>query len=334
MKYYIHELNEFCNAILEYHMPQQSDFRRLIGRLRLRHLALLDLLGRDPNVGRAAKQLHMAQPTASKLLREIEDIFEATLFTRNRRGLTPTPAGQALTRRASVLLAEMQATHTELLSTLKGATGRLRLGVFPVAVPEFLPKLYSALQQQWPGLSISIKEAIEHQLLGQLSDGEIDCIFGRIVMEILTPDLRHEALYSEPTVIVCGVDHPILKASPADRIGVLQKNAWMLPAPQGAVYNMVASRLATLGIKAPRVEIETSSVFVTIELLNHSALLSILPKRVAQDYAALGKVALVPIGDLVSSYPIGLIYRMEAAHNPLIQSVLDVARKCMEDEMK
>src|SRR5690606_13652631 len=99
------------------------DFSRLIGRLRLRHLALLDTLGRDPNVGRAAKQLHMTQPTASKLLREIENIFETTLFTRNRRGLAPTVAGRAMTRRASVLLAEMRATHAELHSTLQGATG-------------------------------------------------------------------------------------------------------------------------------------------------------------------------------------------------------------------
>jgi len=54
-------------------MTQLPDFQRLVGRLRLRHLALLDSLGRDPNVGRAAKRLHMAQPTAGKLLREIED---------------------------------------------------------------------------------------------------------------------------------------------------------------------------------------------------------------------------------------------------------------------
>src|SRR5690606_15358723 len=112
-------------------------------------------------------------------------------------------------------------------------------------------------------------------LLKQLSDGEIDCVFGRIVMETLTPDLRHEALYNEPTVVVCGTGHPILKASPADQTATLQQSTWMLPAPEGAVYNMVASRLATLGIKAPRVQVENTSVFVTIEMLNHSTLLSI-----------------------------------------------------------
>src|SRR5690606_198058 len=304
-------------------MSTLPDFQRLVGRLRMRHLALLDLLGRDPNVGRAAKTLHMSQPTASKLLREIEHIFETTLFTRNRRGLTPTPAGQALTRRAGVLLAEMHATHAELLSTRQGATGRLRIGVYPVAVPEFLPRLYLALQSRWPGLHISITEAIDPPLLQQLSSGEIDCIFGRIVMDMLTSDLRHEALYNEQTAIVCGTGHPLLKAKPAERAALLAQNSWMLPAREGAIYHMMAAWLTPYGISQPQVEVETTSVFATIEMLNHSRLLSILPRNVALAYAELGKVALVPGGDLSGNYPIGMIYRMEAMTNPMMGVVLE-----------
>ncbi|RIY40357.1 LysR family transcriptional regulator [Neopusillimonas maritima] len=307
-------------------MNTENDFRRLMGRLRLRHLALLDLLGKDPNVGRAAKTMHMAQPTASKLLREIEDIFETVLFTRNRRGLTPTPAGKVLARRASILLAEIQATHTELRSALNGGTGHLRLGVFPVGVTEVLPQLYAALQNKWPGLTIEIEEAVETRLLDQLSEGKIDCILGRIVMENLTPDLRHEALYNEPTVIVCSTRHPLLAANAQERVQILRNTHWMLPARHGAVYNMVASKLAALGIKAPQVEVETTSVFVTIELLNHTTLLSILPKKVALAYAELNKVALAPQGDLESNYPVGIMYRAEALSNPIINLVLETVR--------
>ncbi len=311
-------------------MNAQTDFRRLVGRLRLRHLALLDSLGRDPNVGRAARELHMAQPTASKLLREIENIFETPLFTRHRRGLTPTPAGVALSRRAGILLAEMHAAHAELLATHQGISGRLRIGVFPVAVPDFLPRLYQTMRERWPGLNLCITEAIENQLLQPLSDGELDCIIGRIALESLTPDLRHEALYSEPTSIVCGVNHPILKALPAERRQLLRDTGWLLPARHGPVYNMVAARLASLGIKAPRIEMEASSVFVTLEMVNHYPLLSILPKKVAESFAALGKIALAPMEDLYSHYTIGVIYRMEATHNPLIQSVLEAARQCVQ----
>ena len=329
MKYYNHELTALCNTEMEYQNLPPPDFQRLVGRLRLRHLALLDALGRDPNVGRAAKQLHMAQPTASKLLREIEHIFEATLFTRNRRGLTPTPAGQALARRAGVLLAEMRATHAELQAALQGASGRLRIGVFPVAVPEFLPRLYNSLQQRLPELHISLVEAVEDPLLSQLSNGDIDCIFGRIVLHKLPPDIRHEALYNELTAIVCGTTHPLAHARQADQAALLQECGWMLPARHGALYSMVASWLTGKGVAGPRVEVETTSVFATIELLNHSRLLSILPKNVARSYAELGKVALVRGGDLESNYPIGMIYRKEGLANPVLKGVLEVAKGCV-----
>lgn len=313
---------------MEYQELSGADFQRLISRLRLRHLALLDALGHDPNVGRAARQLHMAQPTASKLLREIEHIFNATLFTRNRRGLTPTAAGQALTRRAGVLLGEMRATHAELQAALQGASGRLRIGVFPVAIPEFLPRLYNQLQQDLPGLHISLVEAVEDPLLALLSNGDIDCIFGRIVLHKLPPEIRHVALYEELTAVVCATNHPLVTARQVEQAALLEECGWMLPARQGALYSMVASWLTSRGVTGPRVEVESTSVFVTLELLDHSHLLAILPKNVARGYAKLGKVALVPGGDLVSNYPIGMLYRNEGLANPMLKKVLELAKEC------
>jgi len=309
-------------------MEHETEFRRLVGRLRMRHLALLHLLGLDPNVGRCAARMHMAQPTASKLLREIEDIFQAALFTRNRRGLTPTPIGMVLTRRAGMMLAEMQATHAELNAARQGATGRLRLGVFPVAAQDLLPQLYAHLQEQWPGLNISIEEGVEITLLQALSDGRIDAIVGRVVMENLTSDLRHEALYMEPTTIVCNNKHPILKARPKARLEILRQASWILPANEGAVHNMVASRLASLGIyAAPQVTVETTSVFATLQLLRHTHLLAILPHNVAKTYRASGHIGIVPVEALESTYPIGVIYRMDSGQSPLIQCVLQAARQ-------
>lgn len=303
------------------------ELSRLIGRLRLRHLALLDLLGRDPNLGRSAKQLHMAQPTASKLLREVEDVLGVTLFTRNRRGLTPTLAGQVMTSRARVLMGEMGAAHAELRSAEQGGTGQLRVGVFPVAIPTLLPRLHDSLECRFPGLHLSVEEAVESALLARLSNADIDCVIGRIVVQALTSDLRHEALYSESTVIVCGVRHPILRARHQARAELLQRCAWMLPDATGATYNMVASWLGIQGVDSPRIEVKTSSVFATIEMLNHSTLLAVLPKSVALIYAKLAKVALVPGGDLISDYPVGVIYRATSTLNPMIEAALDALRE-------
>ena len=308
-------------------MSTDVEFRRLLGRLRLRHLELLAALGHDPNLGRCAKRLSMTQPTASKLLREIEDIFASVLFERNRRGLAPTPAGAVLTRRASLLLAETAAAHDELAATRQGAVGRLRLGVFPVAIHAFLPALCQALEAGWPGLALALHEGIEDTLLERLEAGELDAVFGRVVPESLTPDLHHELLYREPTVIVCGPTSRLRHADADALAADLADSRWALPAAQGTVYNLVAARLRQLGLPPPRVVHETSSVFITLELLRDPSLASVLPQRVARHYARTGQVVQVPLAEIASSYAVGVVYRRDAGRHPLLPALLAAARQ-------
>ena len=307
-------------------MTHANDADRLIRRLRLRHLQLLALLGQDPNVAHCAKRMHVTQPTASKLLREIEDILETPLFTRNRRGLTPTPAGAAMTRHAALIVDEVGAAHAELALTLRGATGHLRLGVFPVAIPELLMQTRQHLLETWPDLVMSVSEGVEQSLLSALSAGQLDCVMGRVVIDALTPDLRHEVLYHEPAAIVCGIRHPVVRARKADRLSWLARSDWTLPTLSGASYNMVASRLAQEGLPAPRVTMETVSVFVTTELLNRNPMLSVLPATVARNLAEAKRIAIVPVPLPALLYPVGLMYRQQMAQNPLVQSVIAAAR--------
>ncbi len=311
-------------------MPESkppSDVRHLVNRLKLRHLALLSHLERDPNVARSAQRMNLSQPTASKLLREIEDIFGVLLFTRNRRGLLPTPVGRAMTRRASVRLEEMRATHEELLSTVQGASSRLRIGLFPVAVPRLFVALREHLLERWPGVVILINEGAENSLLAALSAGELDCVLGRVVAERMTPDLRHEVLYREPTVIVCGPDHPIRKARKHQRLPLLSTSEWLLPSPGGPSYNLVGALLAMAGHPMPRVSIESISVFVTSELLQRSRLLSVMPLSVAESYARRGEIAIVPVQLPEANYPVGIMFRKETARSTLVRSVIDAAHE-------
>ena len=56
-------------------------------RLRTRQLLLLEALGRERNLGRAAATLGMSQPAATKLLQQAEDALGLQLFTRLARGM-------------------------------------------------------------------------------------------------------------------------------------------------------------------------------------------------------------------------------------------------------
>ena len=232
-----------------------------------------------------------------------------------------------MTRRAALILEEVAAAHAEMLLTLQGAQGHLRLGVYPVAVPEMLVAMRQHLHRSMPDLVISVHEGVETSLLTGLSHGQLDCVIGRIVQEELTPDLRHEVLFHEPAVIVCGVAHPVLRARKSQRLTHLAESAWILPTLKGASYQLVASRLALEGLPAPRVAMEMVSVFATVEVLNSSRLLAIFPAAVARSLAQGGRVGVVPIAPLSLLYPVGLMYRQQEVLGDMVQIAIAAARR-------
>ena len=321
------DLGQNGNMTIDRTGPHMTmDPKHIISRLRPRHLELLDALGADPNLGRCAQRLNMSHSTASKALREIEEIFRTPLFIRNRRGLAATAIGKVLTRRAAIIMEEMRGLYLEYESALRGSTGRMRVGVFPVAMPTLFPAWRRRLLAEWPQLVIAANEGAEYTLLAALSGGELDCILGRIVLERLTPDLRHEVLYHESSMIVCGVQHPLAEVSEEGRMGALAQSDWVLPSPEGASFNLVASRLAEEGHRSPKVAIEAISAYLTVEILATENLVSILPASVARGLAALGKIHIVPVGLPASRKPVGILYRRDMATSPLVKSALAAAR--------
>ena len=69
---------------------------RLLARLRLRHLKLVDALALHSHLGRAADAVHISQPAATQMLRELEEMIGVALFERHARGMRITEAGRLL----------------------------------------------------------------------------------------------------------------------------------------------------------------------------------------------------------------------------------------------
>ena len=78
----------------------------LVNRLKFKHLALLVALDDARNLHQAADAINVAQPSASRMLADIEEAFGFLLFERNARGMQPTPLGTAALAYARRSLAE------------------------------------------------------------------------------------------------------------------------------------------------------------------------------------------------------------------------------------
>src|SRR5690606_7676689 len=79
------------------------------------------------NIARAAEQEHIAPSAISKRIAGLEAVLGVTLLMRTRRGVTQTPACEALLERARTMLFEMTQIETEMNAFGGSVQGQVRL---------------------------------------------------------------------------------------------------------------------------------------------------------------------------------------------------------------
>jgi LysR family transcriptional activator of nhaA len=104
--------------------------------LNYHHLYYFWLVAREGSIARAAEQLHLAHPTISKQLRQLEASFEDKLFDRVGRNLVLTRFGRTVFRYAE----EIFSVGRELQDAVQGRPVGRPLK-FEVGIPEVIPKL-------------------------------------------------------------------------------------------------------------------------------------------------------------------------------------------------
>src|SRR2546423_6815578 len=102
----------------------------------LRYLRYVVAVGETRNLSRAAAQLHVAQPALSRQIRDLERELGVELIERHPKGVTPTPAGDALIHGAPRILANTAVALQRAAATSARRPGRAAFSAPPAA---FLP---------------------------------------------------------------------------------------------------------------------------------------------------------------------------------------------------
>lgn len=153
--------------------------RSLLNRLRYKHLHMLVALGSSLNLHRASIGLAMSQPAATRMLREIEDMFGCQLFERLPRGMRPTALGAQLVRFAEASLNSLDRCAEDLAARRQGGYGYLSIGTIMGAAPDLVMTAVARLKAGNPQLRIRIMGDTSDQVLRLLDQRRIDLAIAR-----------------------------------------------------------------------------------------------------------------------------------------------------------
>lgn len=126
---------------------------------------------REGNITRAARTLHISQPSLSRQLAELERELGRPLFLRGKRRVTLTEDGTLLRRRAEDILDLFDRTKHELAGSTEKITGEVAVGG---AMTKSLLAAAAALRTEHPGIRFRFFGGDADEVSEKLAAGSLD----------------------------------------------------------------------------------------------------------------------------------------------------------------
>lgn len=141
--------------------------------MEMRHLKYFTAAAEELNISKASRRLHISQPAISRLVRDLEEELETTLFIRERFGLSLTTAGEKLLVYAHRIL-EMSDEAVSVIRSLSDPSPIITIGFMASTASSFLGAAIHSFSKNNPGVWIRFKELSPGVQIALLRKQQID----------------------------------------------------------------------------------------------------------------------------------------------------------------
>lgn len=293
--------------------------------MQLRQLEAFYWIARLGSFHAAARHLHVAQPSISARVRELEKHLGVALFDRGGRGVRPTVKGRELLAYAARIV-EITGEIHQRVGERHALTGRVRFGVTSIPAVTWMPKAMRRLAQAYPGIEAEFVVDSSETMRAHLLRGELDLAF--LAGPIAEPTVTTRPL-SRTTM--AWVASPEL-ALPSGPLGPaeLAELPVITDARGGYLFDLAVDWFRSGGV-SPRRHHGCSSLQTRIQLARAALGVAIVPTSLTARELAAGTLRLV---DTAPPLP-ALDYVVAIAGGtptPVVSAVLDVALEAIAAE--
>ncbi|MDX3907894.1 MAG: pca operon transcription factor PcaQ [Pigmentiphaga sp.] len=296
-----------------------------LGRIKLRHLQCLVAIAAHRHMGQAAEALGISQPAVSKTLAELEDVVQAQLVIRSKRGVWLTEKGQVLLRYAGSSLRTLREGLDHISSTVRDEVAVIAIGTLPTVAPTIGPMAASVFKRSWPSVRLSVHTGVNAGLLALLRRGELDLVLGRVAEPSEMLGLSYEHLYEEPVVMVARPGHP-LAGAPRVEPAEVAACGMVLPLPGTAIRRTIDSYLVRHGVGLGRAAIETLSDAFARAYVAHTDAVWMIALGVVEHDLRAGSLVQLACDTSNTSASVGLTLRSDSVPSHAVKALIECIR--------
>ncbi|NOX24791.1 MAG: LysR family transcriptional regulator, partial [Deltaproteobacteria bacterium] len=155
---------------------------------------------RDKSFTRAARRIHISQPTVSEHIKNLENELECRLFDRIGRGIEPTLSARKLFLDATQIIAEVARVKAELLGGEDTVKGEIILGASTIPGTYIIPPVIKRFRADYPDIFFRVRIEDSSKINQLILDNELVC--GIVGAKMEAEALLYEPFFQDRLVLV------------------------------------------------------------------------------------------------------------------------------------
>lgn len=181
--------------------------------INFRQLEVFCAVAKTMSFTRASHMLFISQSTVSQHVREMEGALGVKVFSRNRRNISLTTAGENLLERSRNIFQLLEEAETEAKTATDPYRGKLSFGCASTTLLYHLPSILLEYTHKYPNVELNITGGTIQEVGAQMWSGALDLAL--VVLPLNSPAMETVVLFEESFVGVVPAKHRL-----ADRLNL------------------------------------------------------------------------------------------------------------------
>jgi LysR family hydrogen peroxide-inducible transcriptional activator len=288
----------------------------------LRQLQYVVAVAEELSFRKAAARCHVAQPSLSAQIAQVEAAVGVQLFERGQRKVLVTAAGHDILERARKLLLEAD----DLREAGRGAgdplTRVIRIGVIPTIGPYYLPIAAPELRAKFRRLTVAWREDKTAVLLEALRAGALDAAL--IAQQEDLGDVETAFVGDDPFVLAAAAQHPLAKQKGPVQASELRAQDVLL-LDEGHCFREQALEVCS-SARAREGEFRATSLGTLVQMVAGGGAVTLLPALAVATEARRAHLRTRPMASAKAQRTIVLAWRKRSSLGAALREIAGVLR--------
>jgi DNA-binding transcriptional LysR family regulator len=189
--------------------------------MELRHLRYFVAVAENLNFTKAAARLHLAQPSLTRQIHNLEEEIGVRLLDRSKNQVALTEEGRSFLVDARRILALAAESILAVQRLSRGETGQLNIAYLSNSDFDLLPETLGAFRQAFPHIALNLFDMVPAEQFRALEARKIDLGFVGLRPPATLGHVQWDCIARHRTVVVLPARHPLARRSQV-RLGELK----------------------------------------------------------------------------------------------------------------